>query len=161
MDLGTGGPAGRRARTPDTDWRRKPGRGCLILGGEGGLRRPRCSYPSAVASQLPPSSLQKRLHFPPRTHPREMGPGQSLARERGCTAPRTSSSVFGELEEVGSLFLSMEFYSVVGMWGQITVTLSGSTKLPHTTEVSTWMSKHYWGKGVPIRGFLAVLDLTL
>lgn len=153
MDLGTGGPAGRRARTPDTNWRRRPGRGCL--GGEGGLRRPRGSFPSAVAGQLPPFSLQKRLHFLPQTHLRrpEMGQGRSPARERGCTAPWTPSSVFGELEEVGSLFLSMEFYSVVGMWGQITVTLSGSTKFPHTTEVNTWMSKHYWGKGFPICGF--------
>jgi hypothetical protein len=41
----------------------------------------------------------------------------------------------------------MKFYSVVGVWGQI-MTLSGSTKFPHTTEVNMWVSKHYWGKEV-------------
>ena len=42
----------------------------------------------------------------------------------------TPCSVFGELEEIRSLFLSVEFYSVVGVWGRITMNLSGFSEIP-------------------------------
>lgn len=47
---------------------------------------------------------------------------------------RTPSLVFGEPEEIRSLFLFVELYRVVDVWGRITMTLSGSLEFPHAEK---------------------------